>query len=926
MQREETADGVEAARRVLWSFGPAELDEQQLQLRVGGTVAELDYKSIEVLLVLLRHAGEVVTKEELLATVWAGRITVEGVLTNAISRLRKVLGDEAQQLIATQHRIGYRLTAPVQRRAVEAPASRLELKAGDAVPGRPAWQLLRPLGTGGEGEVWLAEYGKTREHRVFKFAIDGQRLNSLKREATLYRLVREVLGERSDFARVLEWNFDSPPFFLECEYGGENLRDWADRHGGIGTLPLNTRLRLMADIADAVAAAHSAGVLHKDLKPANLLIREDGNGQPQVCLTDFGSSRLLAGNALEALGITRLGFTATQAVEDSSGTPLYYAPELLAGQLPTAQSDVYALGVMLYQLTVGDLQRPLTAGWEADITDELLREDIGTAANGHPARRLPSAAALAERLRTLDARRAAQASALQLKQKAQAAAHALERARIRRPLLATAIASLVFGLLATSWLYLQTRQALTQAEAQKQISQAINTFLNQDLIAVANPLTAGNKDVTVMDAVDRAADKIDARLASISPATAAELHRTIGEAYGSLGNYSKAQGQFAAAERLFGPDHADDPDGATTMQIAQLLARARQGETTAALETISALIAAAPAGDSLPLTQMICTKTELLQLAQNVAELAEQAMLCIQRLEVLRARAPERFARHQDQYYQQQASYTYALSLRGENEAALVATQALLSEMQRVVGPEAPRTLAVQTTLGDVLASLDRADEAIAILKDLPEKVARQMGKTHGAYGRVITILGDAYSDRGKHAEAIALYQEAVRIFDQGFQGRHPYALVSVQGLSTVYENAGNQQASIDLSRRALTLTEINYGPDSSTEHRLMYDLADSLLKIGQWQEAAPFIARLSQPKLEQISPSGNWSGRVTLMHGRALLQQRRYAEALDKFRVALEAFQHKKDGGFVRRAELFIEQAEQRQQRPEAPIWAAET
>ena len=84
---------------------------------------------------------------------------------------------------------------------------------------------------------------------------------------------------------------------------------------------------------------------------------------------------------------------------------MYLAPEVLAGQSPSAAADVYALGVMLYQLMVGDFRKPLAPGWEAEIKDPLLREDIADAACGDPAKRLNSAADLVERLLTLDERR-----------------------------------------------------------------------------------------------------------------------------------------------------------------------------------------------------------------------------------------------------------------------------------------------------------------------------------------------------------------------------------------------------------------------------------------------------------------------------------------------------------------------------------------
>lgn len=398
-----------------YRFGSVEFDEVRFELVVGGLVVELEQKPLQLLAELLRHVGEVVTKEELFARVWSGRPTVDNVLPNAIAKLRKALGPAEAERIVTLPRLGYRCNGPVERVASgRRLASRLQLAGAQTVPQRPEWQLERQLNPSRASEVWLARHGRTRELRVFKFSGDGERLAMLKREATLYRVLVDGLGERDDFARIVDWNFEAPPFFLECEYGGDNLHDWADA-GHLAALDRPARLALFLKIAHAVAAAHGVGVLHKDLKPANVLITAAADGRWRPRLTDFGSGRLLNPERLAALGITRLGMTVTEAFNgDSSGTPLYLAPELIAGQAPTVQSDVYALGLLLWQLLVGDLNRPIAPGWEAGIGDPLLCQSIALATDGDPARRLPTVAALIEHLAGLEARRAAAADALSL--------------------------------------------------------------------------------------------------------------------------------------------------------------------------------------------------------------------------------------------------------------------------------------------------------------------------------------------------------------------------------------------------------------------------------------------------------------------------------------------------------------------------------
>src|SRR5947209_19456358 len=124
---------------------------------------------------------------------------------------------------------------------------------------------------------------------------------------------------------------------------------------------------------------------------------------------------------------------------------MYLAPEVLAGQSPSAGADVYALGVMLYQLMIGDFRKPLAPGWEAGIKDPLLREDIADAACGDPAKRLNSAADLVERLLTLEQRRIKRDELEAAKLRAQIAERKLAETRARRPWLVFALVALTAG-------------------------------------------------------------------------------------------------------------------------------------------------------------------------------------------------------------------------------------------------------------------------------------------------------------------------------------------------------------------------------------------------------------------------------------------------------------------------------------------------
>jgi serine/threonine protein kinase/class 3 adenylate cyclase len=397
--------------------------------------------------------------------------------------------------------------------------------AGCAIPRRDGWLIVEKLGEGGFGEVWLARHERNKEERrVFKFCFDADRLRSFKRELTLFRLLQKHLGERDDIARLLEVQVDQPPFYLESEYiPTGNLRQWAERQvgqafqsddvrhdskpaadvaqqservadskhvctpvdgtsvsvpigletcpasRGLATVPLATRLDLLSRVARAVAAAHSLGIIHKDLKPSNVFVIER-DGQPRPVLADFGIGVLTNLRLLEQHGITETGFTESAVLGNESsrtGTRLYAPPESQVGKPATTAGDVYALGVMLYQFVTGDLMRPLGPGWEEDIADDLLRADILACTHRDPGRRLPSAGDLAERLENLDRRRAEREAVGRAEAAQRSAVEQARRAAIlRRVLVVTVVTTVIVSSLSifSYWHYRAAEKARKAAD------------------------------------------------------------------------------------------------------------------------------------------------------------------------------------------------------------------------------------------------------------------------------------------------------------------------------------------------------------------------------------------------------------------------------------------------------------------------------
>ena len=315
--------------------------------------------------------------------------------------------------------------------------------AGLGIPHRKHWMLQRKLGEGGFGETWLAEHANTHERRVFKFCSDVKKLKAFQREITLFRFMRETLGDRDDIAAVLDWQLDEPPYFIESEFGlAVNLAEWLRTEGGADAVPLDDRIDVIRRTAVALTAAHSVGVLHKDVKPANVLVGREAAGSMRVRLCDFGISVATDAARLRDAGVTATAMTQAHGELRSpdSGTRLYMAPELIEGKPATTSADVYALGVMLYQIVIGDLTKALAPGWDRDVVDDVLREDIAAAAEGVTDRRI-SAAQMAERLASLPDRRAMRRNDEESRQRANMLQHA---ARRRRNWATAVLAALLF--------------------------------------------------------------------------------------------------------------------------------------------------------------------------------------------------------------------------------------------------------------------------------------------------------------------------------------------------------------------------------------------------------------------------------------------------------------------------------------------------
>jgi DNA-binding winged helix-turn-helix (wHTH) protein len=840
-------------------FGTAEFDEARCELRVAGLPVEVEPRVLALLAYLLRHAGEVVTKEELLREVWAGRVTVDKVLPSAITKLRRALGAANAAQLTTQARIGYRLDGPVRRVAVgRQPHSDLQLRAGQPVPTRPNFALLRQLGRTHGSEVWLAEHVKTRELRAYKFALDGDRLRTLKREATLMRLLRDSLPDSDGFIELIDWNFEQAPYFLECEYGGVSLAEWAATH--LPSLEREARLGLFLQIADAVAQAHSVGVLHKDLKPANVLVQGDP-AAPRLRLTDFGSGHLLEPDRLEQFGITRMGMTMDDGdAASTSGTPLFLAPELYAGQQPTVRSDVYALGILLYQLLAARVGQPMAPGWEAEIDDELLREDLRRATDGSAERRLGSAAELAQRVRDLPERRIEALARQQARDLARRDRAAVARAQARRPMLLALLAVLALGIGIALWLRQQALAARDRAEAELQRATALARFLNDDLIGRSNPLvSAKGPDTTLREVLVAARDRVAARFATL-PATEAGIRSSLASAFGVIDQHEDARVEAERALALLAASEQHDTAAEFATRVVLIRALGRLGrfdDAASALAEFEQRAGTAPAASTRQQLAMARAGLHMVRSEFDQAVIALRAAI-----DGIDPDDPGAVAQRDSLRLDQIIALTFA----GQDAQAIEQGRGLIDEAS--TRAENSELLIALTRLALARAQGEDHAAAQALLMQARPVIAATLGENHS---RMLGLTNELFAvsfRRGDWPQALEYAQQVHERVRAKFGDGNAVTWVTLLNWARTLSEVGRAEEAATPARSAFEHLQRLAGADAPQTQDAAFVLAMIELQRGQRVAAAGLIETLDANALESGRATGQWPAAINALRG----------------------------------------------------------
>ena len=318
-------------------------------LERGGASVSVEPRAMQVLSCLARHAPDVVSKQRLMREVWGDAFVTDEVLSHAVWELRKALGDEAKnpRYIHTISKKGYRLLAEVSFSASPEP-----LAVGSRIA---QYEILEPVAGGAMGEVYKARDLRLGRVVALKFLpADLCRDPSSRR-----RFLREAHAvaqlDHPNVATIYDTGESEGGrvFLALAFYEGETLQQKLER----GPLSLSETVGIARQIARGLAAAHQRKIVHRDVKPANVVVLPDGT----VKLLDFGLAKMSGATTL-----TRFG--------SSPGTPAYKSPEQTRGVMVDPRSDVWALGVVLYEMVTGRV--PFGGEYEQAIIYSILNEPL----------------------------------------------------------------------------------------------------------------------------------------------------------------------------------------------------------------------------------------------------------------------------------------------------------------------------------------------------------------------------------------------------------------------------------------------------------------------------------------------------------------------------------------------------------------------
>jgi eukaryotic-like serine/threonine-protein kinase len=669
-----------------------------------------------------------------------------------------------------------------------------------------AYRVVREIGRGGMGIVFLAARadGAFDQQVALKVMRRGLAGDEERRSFLRERRILAALNH-PHIARLYDGGItaDQRPYFAMEYVDGETITAYCDTRGA----DLDERIRLFLDACHAVEAAHRHLVVHRDLKPSNILVTSDG----EIKLLDFGIAKPL----VETPATTRTVF---------AFTPEYAAPEQILQAPVSVATDVYGLGVILFELLTSrrpfqtttpfelpaavvqqDPPRPSAAAHRGPVPPRRVRGDLDTivltALRKEPERRYQSV----ERLRGDIERYLKREPILARPDKlTYRALRFVQRHSVGVTAAVLVVTAMAGGLATTMW---QARVASQQAGR----AAAAAAFMS-GVFRLADPSESVGETLRAREILDLAVRRIDSELAD-TPEIAADMLVLIGRIYTDLGIYRDAETLLTRAidlrRRLYSDERAEIGDSLDAIGVLQgKLGRYTDADTT--LHAALTVLTRATGGDS---AELATSLIHLAQLQLERAAYSDAAASANRALEIRR----ERFGARHPAAAESLTLVAEAAAREGDVPRAISLNREALDIRRSHFGDNHPAVIASLSRLAANEAEQGRYREADALYGQALSAARRTLGPDHPDTLEIVGQQGMLAARQQRYAAAEVLLREALVARQLRVGERHPSLVANMIALADTVEHLGNHREADRLYGEAVAIADSKLGPDHPT-------------------------------------------------------------------------------------------------------------
>lgn len=757
------------------------------------------------------------------------------------------------------------------------------------------YKIVRELGHGGMGAVYLAVRAddQYRKQVALKLAHAGLKGSSV---LTRFRAERQILAdlEHPNIARLLDGGATSwgQPYVVMEYVDGVPINDYCNQHA----LAIPARLNLLLQVCGAVSYAHRKLVVHRDIKPGNILVTSDGTPK----LLDFGIAKLLAPDEhLASLAVTR--------ADERLMTPEYASPEQVRGEPVTTSTDVYLLGVLAYELlaakrpfsaeksTPAELARiiceqepekPSAAANQSGAGDESkrrrreLKGDLDNivlmAIRKDPARRYASVDQFAD-----DIRRYLSGFPVAAREDSwQYRGRKFVRRHRGGVIFAAAFLLLLLGF-GISMAVLAKRLAAERdaARAERAKAEQVSRILTESF-KVVDPSEARGNTITAREILDREAGRID-QLRNQPELFGQTLH-TLGEVYYSLGLFAESEAMLTRAlavrRRLYGNNRIEVAE--TLYQTGNL--KVEQGQYPAAeayYREALAMRRRLEGNETIGVAQILRGLGIALRDQSRDAE-AEAA--CLESVRILKG-LPDQGKEELGDALDHVAD---VLIDQGKYAQAEPYYREAIVVLRKYLGEDHPTSAAVESSFAGVLYLEGKYRESQPIFSGVLPVFRKLYGEQHPYTARVESDFALMLETKGDYVEADQLFRLAVAGFRAGLGEEHPHTATAIANLAGLLGRRGAYIEAAALYHQALAIRRKVLGEGHDATIRSYRDIAIALYDQKRYRESENLF-RSVLAKQEKVLPGHPTLANTVRDLGRAICAQGRYGEAEPLLRQA---------------------------------------